>query len=190
MTKRHIISIIFLIIGAVGGKYAYDMFFAESEIVSFEDSDWSRKNILGIRFEAPFELSETEIDLSHSVRQYLKEMNTFEYTAQSLSLFLSRAEYKDGIPLSLDGAVNGAIQNMKASKGVSDFIYEVNPIEKHSLTGRLVQGTCKMKEKDAEFIGEVYLKDTKLIQILSFNLSYEKNREARERIMKSMNIAL
>jgi hypothetical protein len=190
MTKNRIISIIFLIIGAIGGKYAYDMYFAEPDIVTFEDSDWGRKNILGVRFEAPFELSETEIDLPRSVKQYVKAMNTFQYTALSLSLFVNRTEYNDGIPLNLDGAVNGAIQTMKATEGVSDFNYEVKPIEKHSLTGQLLEGTCKMKGKEAEFISEVYLKDSKLIQILSFNLKHEKNREARERIMKSINIIL
>jgi hypothetical protein len=190
MTKNHIISIVFLIIGFIGGKYAYDMFFTESEIVSFEDSDWGRKNILGVRFDAPFELSETEIDLPPSVGKYVKVMNTFQYTAQSLSLFVSRAEYNEGISLNLDGAVNGSVQNMKANKDITDFNYEIKPIEKHSLTGRLLQGTCKMKGKDAEFIGEIYLKDTKLIQILSFNLSHEENREARDRIMKSVSIAL
>jgi hypothetical protein len=190
MSTKHILTIILFVVGFIGGKYAWNKLFSESEIVSFEDSDWGRKQILGVQFESPFELSETEVELPPSVKQYVKLMKTYQYDSQALSLFISRAEYNDGIATDIDGAVNGAVQNMKASKGVSDFIYTVKPITKNFLAGRLLQGTCKMKGKEAEFIGEIYLKDTKLLQILSFNLNYAENREARGRIMKSMKITL
>jgi hypothetical protein len=190
MSAKHILTIILFAVGFIGGKYAWDKLFSESEIVSFEDSDWGRKQILGVRFESPFDLSETEVDLPNSIKQYIKIMKTYQYDAQALSLFISRVEYNDGIVTDIDGAVNGAVQNMKASKGVSDFTYDVKPITKNFLTGRLLQGTCKIKGKEAEFVGELYKKDSKLLQILSMNLSHEENREARGRIMKSMKITL
>lgn len=190
MTTKTIVSILLFIAGIIGGKYVYDTLFGQSEIASFEDSDWTRTECLGVRFEVPFELSDMDLDLPESVRQYIKVMNNYQYESKSISLFISNAEYNTGVKANIDGAVNGAVRSMEAQKGVSDFTYTVKNIEKNSIEGRLIEGTCKIKGLNAEFVGEIYLRNLKLLQILAMNLSHTENREVRDRIMKSMKVTL
>jgi len=188
MNNKKTFLLVLIILGFIVGKYAWDKLFTNSEIVSFEDSDWSPKNILGVRFESPFELSETEIN--NSTRDIVKERRKYKYATESISLFIEFAEYKEGIPLDLDGSANETVQAFKARKEVSDFIYEVKPINRNSLNGRLIQGTFKWNGRELEFSNEWYKKDLKLLSISCQNMNHEENREVRERIMKSINITL
>lgn len=152
-------------------------------------ADWKFQSYLGVQLEAPFELSKTELELPVGVKPFVKKLDTYKYDTKALGLFISRAEYKEGIPTDIDGAVQGGIQNMQAGEGVSDFSYEVKPISKNYWEGRRVTGTMKFKGKDAEFVFEIYKNNSKLLQIISSNLVYPENREARERIMKSVRIS-
>lgn len=189
MAKK-IITIIFFIVGAIAGKYAYNVLFGQSEIASFEDSDWDIKRYAVVKVELPFDLSETDLKLPEYVKKHVKMMENYKYESKSISFFISFAEYREGIDANIDGAVDGAINNMKAGKGISDFTYTVKNIEKNFIEGRLIEGTFKLKEQDVEFIGEIFLKDLKLLQILAINLNYEENREIRDRILKSIKFDL
>lgn len=190
MNAKHVIAIVFSIIGIIAGRYAYQAFFGQSDTVSFEDSDWSRVQYLGITFDAPFELTPMEVPLPANVKQYVKEMKTYKYETKALGFFISRAEYQGGITPNIDGAVDGAMRNIQATKGVTDFTYTVANNDKNSMAGRLITGTCKVDKKDAEFIAHIYLKDLKLLQIMSMNLKHPENREIRDRIIKSLTISL
>jgi len=190
MNSKKIISIIVFILAAIGGKLAYDEFFKESEIVSFELSDWSIRSYLGAQFESPFELSTMEVPLPPSVKQYVKVMENYKYESNPISLVISRAEYVEGISVDLDGAVKGSNQNMSASKEISDYSYESKPINKNLLEGRLVNGTCKVKGKEAEFIAEYYKSDLKLMWVCCLYLKHDENRDIKDRIMNSLKITL
>lgn len=190
MTSKRILLILVSILASIGGKLAYDALFEESEIVSFESLDWRHRNYIGVEFEAPFELSEVDLELPVHIKPFVQTLATYKYDSKSLSLFISRAEYKEGISTDLNGAVQGATQNMKANDDITDFSFEVKPFSRNFLEGRLVNGTFKVKEKDAEFVAEFYKNGSKLMQILCVNLKYDENREARERIMKSLNVTL
>ncbi|MBI1939568.1 MAG: hypothetical protein HYS25_15775 [Ignavibacteriales bacterium] len=189
MTWKRIFSILIFIASFIGGKFAYSALFGESDTVSFEASDWKFQSYLGVQFESPFELSKTELELPVGVKPFVKKFDTYKYDTKALGLFISRAEYKEGIPSDIDGAVQGGIQNMQAGEGVSDFSYEVRPISKNYWEGRRATGTMKFKGKDAEFAFEVYKNNSKLLQIISTNLIYPENSAVIERIMKSMQIS-
>jgi len=190
MTTNRILSILIFVVGMVGGKLAYDELFAEPETVSFEDIDWAYFDRLGVRYEAPFELAPMELDLPEYVKTYVKEMNNLHYESKAIGFFISRAEYRPGVKPNIDGAVQGAVQNMKSQKGITEFTYKASPIRKNSIEGRLVEGTCKVNEEDAEFVCQVFAKDLKLLQIMTMNLSFPENRAVRDRILKSVNITL
>jgi hypothetical protein len=187
MSNKTIILIILVIFVFIGGKYAWDMLFANSEIVSFDDSDWSQKNILGVKFESPFELSETKTDIPNSQKEIIKGFNKFQYKAETITMLIKLIEFKDGAPNDLN-RIYEQVELLRATRGVYAFNYEVKPIDNNSFTGRLVQGTCKMNGKEAEFSGECYKKDSKQIQIFCIYLNHKENREVRERIMKSINV--
>jgi len=189
MAAQRILSIVFIIIGIVIGKLAYNALFGESDIAEYEDADWNRSVSLGVTYEAPFELSPIEIKLPQYVKSYIKEMESYKFESRPIAFFISRAEYRDGVTIDLNGAVEGGIRNLQAQKGITDLSYKVSNIEKNFIEGRLVKGTCKVDEKDAEFVMQIYAKNLILLQIMEMNLDYPENREIRDRIMKSIRIA-
>jgi hypothetical protein len=172
------------------GKLAYDEFFAESETASFEEVDWTPSTCLGVRYEAPFELTPMDLKLPEHIKVYVKEMANYHYESKPIGFYISRAEYQPGVKPNIDGAVQGAVQNMQAEKGITDYTYEVSNIKKDFIEGRLIKGTCKVHGHDAEFICQIFLKDLKLLQIVTMNLSFPENREVRDRILKSIRISL
>ncbi len=190
MTTKRVLSVLLFIVGMIAGKLAYDEFFGESETVSFEDTDWLPATLLGVRYEAPFELAPMDLKLPEHIKVYVKEMTNYHYESKPIGFFLSRAEYQPGVKVDIDGAVQGAVQNMQAQKGISDFTYETSKIQKNFIDGRLVKGTCKVNGEDAEFICQLFAKDLKLLQIMTMNLSYPENRTVRDRILKSIRISL
>jgi hypothetical protein len=110
MNSKKIISIVVFILAFIVGKLAYDEFFKESDIASFELSDWGNRNYLSAQFESPFELSTMEVPLPPSIKQYVKSMENYMYESNPISLMISRVEYVEGTSVDLDGTVKGAIR--------------------------------------------------------------------------------
>jgi hypothetical protein len=190
MSRKLVISIVVIIVASIAAKLAYNYLSSESSTVSFEETDWLQREYLGVQFESPFELSVKELELPPSVQEFVKTMQTYAYDSKSISLFIGLCEYKEGTPVNIDGAVDGAMQNMKKEKDVSDFKYDVIPFSTSSQTGRLITGTFKIKKQEAEFVAKFYSRDTKFLQIICLNLSNDANREASGRIMKTMKVNL
>jgi hypothetical protein len=190
MTTQRILSVLIFIVSMIGGKLAYDALFGESEIASFEEADWSLSRCLGVQYEAPFELAPMDLKLPEHIKIYVKEMNNYHFESKPIGFFISRAEYQPGVKPDIDGAVKGAVQNMQAQEGITDYAYVVSNIKKDFIDGRFIKGTCKVDEQDAEFVCQIFMKDLKLLQIMTMNLSFPENREIRDRILKSIRITL
>jgi len=185
-----VVSIMIFVICAIGGKLAYDALFNDPEITSFEESKWRNREYLGIKFESPFELSETEVDLPKFIKPFVKYMNTYEYDSKALCLGVSRSENIEGLSVDIDGAVKGMMMSLDADDDVSGLDYEASPVYKHYLEGRKITGKIKMKGKNAVITAELFKSGSKLIQILWTNLDFPENREVGERIMQSIRIQL
>lgn len=190
MTGKNIASVIIFIIALVGGRYAFKAIFAEPEIASFEESKWKQCSYEGITFDSPFELEELDVEIPFTLKAYVKEMKNFVYESKSLTLFVSKAEYKAGIPVDIDGAIDGALSNMKRTDGVSDFTFDVQTIDKINSECRKATGNFKINENDSEFVALLHVKKSTLVQILSTNLSYDENRAIRDRIFESLDVKL
>jgi hypothetical protein len=190
MTTKRILSIIFIIIGIICGKLAYNALFVQSDIAEYEDTDWIKSNYLGVTYEAPFELSPMDLQLPQNAKNYIKEMENYKFESNPIAFIISRVEYQAGVTTSINGAVDGAVQNMQAQKGITEFSYKVSNIDSNFIEGRLIKGTCKADKKDAEFIVYIYLKNLKLLQIMAMNLDFPENREIRNRIIKSIRFEL
>lgn len=190
MTWKSISSILIFILSFIGGKLAYSALFSESETASFESSDWKKQFDLGITYEAPFELSVKEIALPANIKPFVKNLSTYMYDSKAISFMLSKAEYNDDIQTDLNGAVQGAIQNISASEGVSEFKYQTKNCSRNGLLGKKIEATLKIKGKEAEMVAELYAAGNRLIQVMFTNLSYTENREIRNKIFNSLRVTL
>jgi hypothetical protein len=185
-----VISFIIFTLSAIGGKLAFDALLNDPEAASFEESKWRNREYLGINFESPFELSETEIEIPKFVKPFVKYMNTYKYDSKAVSLFVSKSEYIEDIPTDIDGALKGAMLSMRANEDVKDFDYQSSNIYKNFLEGRRAEGKFKMNGKDAVFTAEFYKSGSKLIQVIWSGLDFPENREIGERIFQSVRIKL
>jgi hypothetical protein len=190
MTGKNIASVVLFIIALVGGRYAFEALFAESEVASFDESKWKQCSYAGITFDSPFELEEVDMEIPLTLRSYVKEMKNFVYESKSLTFFISKAEYKSGIPVDIDGAIDGALSNMEMTEGVSDFTFDVQTIDKNNSECRKATGKFRIDKYDSEFVALMHVKKSTLVQILSTNLSYDENRSVRDRIFESLNVKL
>ena len=190
MTTNRVFTIIFIIIGLIGGKLAFDAVFGQSDIAEYEDTDWSRSKCVGVTYEAPFELSPIDLQLPPNVKKYIKTIENYKFESTPITFFISFSEYQPGVTPKIDGAVTGALRKMEAQKEISDFSYKVSNVDKNFIEGRLIRGTCKVDDKDAEITAYFYYKNLKLLQIMTMNLSYPENCEIRDRIIKSLRIDL
>ena len=190
MTWKITLSILIFAIAVIGGKFAYDAFLSDSETELFQQTDWKQQNLVGISFEAPFELSESKVNLTPDLKSAILNMETYKYTSKPMALFISKAEYDRGIPVDLDGAVKGAINNIERNDGVSDFDYNVENIVKDSITGRRIEGKLNIKGEAAVIVAELFNKNSILIQIMCTSLDLTENRSVIDRIFNSIKLDL
>ncbi|MGE5860291.1 MAG: hypothetical protein ACM34J_07040 [Ignavibacteria bacterium] len=187
---KAVIGFMILTISIVAGKLAYDEFFNDPEIAAFEESKWRHRDYLGVKFESPFELSKTEVELPKYIKPFVKYMDVYKYERKALCLVISKSEYIENMHVDLNGAVKGMMNSLKADDDITGVTYKTAPISKHYLTGRKITGKFKMNGKDAVISGELYKSGSRLLQVLLTNLDYPENHAAGERIMNSMRIQL
>ncbi|MBN1397641.1 MAG: hypothetical protein JXA06_06390 [Bacteroidetes bacterium] len=190
MDKKQIVFIVFCVAGAIAGMIIYNVFFKQSDVAEYDKDDWSRSRCLGVAFEAPFELSVMDMELPDYVRKMIKTMENYKYDSKAIALFISRTEYQEGVKVNIDGAVQGSVTNIKASREITDLTYDVTNNYDNTFEGRIVKGKYKINKKDAEFIAHFYVNNLKMLQILITNLDIPENREVRDRILKSVRVTL
>ena len=185
-----VISIIVMAIAGTIGKEVAKKLFSPSEEVTIDISDWKTKNIFysGLTIETPFELKESTLELPSQYRDMIKEMLTYQYSSNPFSMNVAYAVYSDEIIPNLDGAAQGAINNMRVAKGVEKFSSSISDIIMNGLPGRMISGRYLIQKNQAEFIGVVYTVNSKSWQILCTFLSNVENRNIAHKIINSIQI--
>lgn len=191
-SKAVYLIIIIIIVSLAGtvGKEAAKKLFSPSKKVNVDNSDWKIKNIFysGLTIETPFELKESILELPTEYRNMIKEMLSYQYSSNPFSMNVAYVVYPDEIIPDLDGAVQGAINNMRAAKGVESFSSSVSNIIMDGLPGRMINGKYSIQNNQAEFIGVVYTVNSKSWQILCTFISNNENRSVAQRIINSVQI--
>ncbi len=190
MARKPVLIIVAFIAGALLVVLAYRTFFNEPDIAEFDNADWSSRTYCRVRCESPFELTVKEIELPENVRRVLKSMDSYAYESDAIALFISRADYVDGTPLSIDGAVRGSMANMELGGECKNLEYRTRNADAGAMQTRIVGGSFLKNGKMADFDARYYLVGTELYQIMCINLQHDENKMIRERIMKSIRVGV
>ena len=187
-----IVTLIFAALAGTVGKEVASGLFVPKEKIEIESSDWKFRNIpnSGLALETPFELTKGSLELPAEYRSFIKEMSVYQYSSDPISFNLAYATYSDQIEPNLDGAANGAINNMKSGKGVSGFTSSINNIYLGEIPGRMIIGNFKLHNRPVEYKGVVYISGSKSWQIIGVYLSKDENRVVVNRIINSIHISL
>lgn len=191
-TSYILVSIIFLALAGTIGKEIAKKIFSPTEVISVEPSEWKVRNFqnIGLSIESPFELNEGYLELPSEYKSMVKEMKFYQYTSDPFSVNITYALYFDDIVPSLDGAANGAINNMRIAKGVENFTSSISNVNLGEIPGRMIKGSFKIQKQSAEFIGVIYISGLNTWQILCTYLNHSENRVIVNKIITSVKIAL
>lgn len=183
--------ILFALFGTIG-KVVYKELFSPSEVVSVEFSDWKTQKILntGLSIETPFELSEGTLELPTEYRSMINKMIVYQYSSNPILINLTYAVYSDDIVPNLDGAAQGAINNMRGANEVENFTSEISNIHLNDIPGRMIKGNFKIHKQLAEYRGVIYARGLVTWQILFTYLAKKENKEVVDRIINSVKITL
>ncbi|GJQ60969.1 MAG: hypothetical protein SCALA702_00220 [Melioribacteraceae bacterium] len=183
-----IFGILITVLVITVGKEAANILFESEKELNVELSDWRRVDIpnSGFSLELPFSLSSGELSLPEEYEKMIDEMSVYQYTSDPLSLNISYVVYADFVTPNLDGAANGAINNMRIVDGVKNFSSKVTNISLEKIPGRMISGNYSLKNQKVEFKGLIYSEGLKTIQILCLYIENEINRNAVSKIVYSI----
>lgn len=196
LKSRILIILSVAIFSAIGG-------FAGEEIANFFKSDKTSKEVLtkkwvkesygnyGLTVETPSKLTKGNLKLPDNVKEFIEKMDSYESTSKKgMRIAINCIKYTPAVgQLSLQGAADGSINEVKKQKGVTNFDYTEDKISKNNIPGFIQKGTYQQNGFDIEFINTFYTKELTAWQVMVlYQIDDKVGRKAAERIIESIEI--
>ncbi len=175
-----------------GIQYAKDKIIGHPSLELLEGK-WYKANYgyPAITMETPVVLKPMQIPLPPEAQQMLKSISFFEYGSyiSGFTIVVSTGEYSEMIEPNEEGAVNGAIQNMKAQKGISDVQYKVEDASIDGTHCKRIYGKLNAENKVMVFNTYMIMEDHFMRQIIIARSKEDKYAEKIEnRIINSIHL--
>lgn len=159
---------------------------------SIIQSKWERYNFgrFGLSLEAPVKPEVVELAIPDEVKQQIKEMETFQYAPlKGFEMMVSSVLYSEGITASLEGAANGALNEIVNKPGVSNFEFKDSPVTYNEVNGVLINGSFHLNGVFMRFSTVIYTRNSHMWQVLvSWQDQDTNGKIAAERILDSVEI--
>lgn len=127
--------------------------------ISGTGEGWQRREFLNVGLDAPFDLvkgDDVMAALPENVRALVLSMEMVQNTERSNDMLIQvlRSTYKPGIPMSLDGAIQGAMRSAANSMGDADPKFTVSSLKVSNLEARKAtyEGTLLGRTTHVEII--------------------------------------
>ncbi len=185
---------IFSVIGRIAGEKIVEAFRSEPEKTNETTlkQEWIRGAYgdYGLSVLTPQKLIKDEVELPANVKEMIDNYSTHSSNNQGFQIRVSSVRYKPAIgEASLQGGADGAMNEMKAQKGVSDFHYEERNIFVSNIHGIEQKGNFKIKDFEAEFINNLFVKGLNAWQVLViYRVDDNNGRIAARKVLESIEI--
>ncbi len=185
---------IFYSVGELAGEAIVR--FVKNEIFSSGSyqEDWKRESYgqFGLSVETPVRLFKGDLPIPDNLRVYIDEMEYFSYGDNNspLAIAINTILYKPEIgSISLEGAANGSVAEMKMQPGVTDFTYSQDPFSVNDLPGFIQRGTYKKDGVQVEFINSAFINGMTMYQVMvAYEAGDDKGKSAAQRVIASIEI--
>jgi hypothetical protein len=164
----------------------------ESTDMSMLTGDWdTREYCSGFSLSTPTPLTESAIELPEEVRGMIQEMHTYTLSGENdftvaVNCFLYSPDVGE---LSLQGAADGAVEQIKAQPGVENFNYNEEAVDNGGIPGFVQRGTFEQLGKTIAFTNAGYSQGFRLWQILIINQQEDISGViSAERIYQSVSL--
>lgn len=150
---------------------------------------WKRHALGGVSVELPGEPQKASLDLPESVKEKIKQMETYQMEQDGLMVMANTIAYSEDITANLDGAAEGAISNMRDVPGVSDFKFKQQEQKISDLPGRRLNGTYKAEGKEIGFDMMIAADKNRLWQLIIMRETEASSAgSAAKRVLESLQI--
>lgn len=194
------------VIGSYGGKAIIN--FLNSEItnetlIKLLDRETTDKEVLeknwiketygnfGLTVETPVKMTKSDLPLPENIKQLIEEMDVYSYDSnKGFKVMINSIKYNPSVgKLNLEGAILGAINELKAHSEYSDITYNQEEMKKGETPGLIQKGKFKQSGIDVEFINTAFAKDLVLYQVMvAFQIDDETGRIAANKVIESIEI--
>jgi hypothetical protein len=131
----------------------------------------------------PDGLQPQAVDLPSEARSLITRFTMSTYERDGISLAVSHALYKPGVPTTLKGAIDGAIANIEKTRGVSKVTDSRRPWEVDGREGAIVDLKVEGKEEEMEGRALFVMQPSELWQVI---LLYRPTQAAGEQLASTM----
>jgi hypothetical protein len=184
---------IFYALGQFGGEAIVKFFKSQKTSKEILNQEWVKESYgdFGLTVETPFKLEKSDLSIPDNLRQLIEKMDVYTHSAGSgFSVMINSVRYKPEVgSVSLQGAANGSVSEMKMQPGVTAFNYTEDPFLKNDIPGFLQKGTFKKDGVDVEFINTGFAEGMIFYQVLVAWQADDKNgKVAAQRVIESIEI--
>ena len=123
------------------------------------------------------------VDLPSDARNLITRFTMSTYERDGISLAVSHAIYKPGVPTTLKGAIDGAIANIAKTRGVSKVADSRRPWQVEGREGAIVDLKLEGKEEEMEGRALFLMQPSELWQVI---LLYQPNQTAGEQLASTL----
>ncbi len=184
---------IFYAIGNFGGEQIVKFFQSEKTSKEVLGQKWIRESYgsFGLTVETPVKLTKGTLSFPDNVKQLIDQYDIYNYmSSKGFKVMINSIKYKPiAEQLNLQGAADGAINEVKMQKGVTDLDYTEESIFKKDIPGIIQKGTFKQDGIGIEFINAIFSKEMVLWQVLvAYQTDDEVGKIASKRVIESIEI--
>ncbi|MCB2218840.1 MAG: hypothetical protein KQI35_00490 [Bacteroidetes bacterium] len=199
MTRKQwiaiIIGITMMVIIGKGTELLIRHYFYPS-LEKYTQIEWTQQTCgtLGLRLEAPLELkpgSEMEKQIPEEAMNLIQSVESYQTDVKNRKLYImaNSIRYNPEINASLDGAIQGSIQEFQNKMDVENFQYDVTPIRQGELVGGLITGKWKEGSDLVGYRMVIFVKGTAMWQVLvGYDYTDPFGREIADKIIQSIRI--
>lgn len=113
---------------AGGGYGTYELVrYLRPPVEQAQAQPWTQQQLASVHFESPVPLKDEPVALPDNVKQLVTASHYLAGEAGGITLATTSFTYKDGTPIDLQGAADGALANVRAVPGIQDMQPEKKP---------------------------------------------------------------
>lgn len=195
-TKKYILIVLIVIFAGTGAFFGIRKYLNKSVATRTSESilseKWTKTEIgnSGLLMELPFQLEKQDIPLSQFTANMIDSMEGYSHiSGRGFKVVAFHTVYKKGIEASLDGAVNGAVNEIQKIQGISNFRWDQTPTTVNSKNAALVTISYKILEYPVRIKTLIVCSNNKIWQVISqYSEDDITGAKASEKILNSVEI--
>ena len=180
-------------VGQFGGEAIVRFIKSHITTKEIQNQEWIKESYgdFGLSVETPVKLTRSDLPLPEIVRHLIQKMDFYSYQSTSgFTIAINSTRYSPELgSVDLQGAADGAVNEMKMQMGVTDFRHTDDPFSRSDIPGIIQKGSFKKDGIEIQFINTVFSVGPVLYQIMTaYQTNDETARRAAGRVIESIEI--